>query len=562
MTELMRRTGKALARPSILAFLAFAAIGAATSRGVAWTDDARFYVPAAAAYADWLQTAVAGAVTLDFQPWSRARLDETFRNNREHPPVGKLVMGIGWLVLHDWTGLLGEVDACRFAVMLLWAAMCAAVFSLVRRAHGTAAGVFTGLALVFMPRVLFHAHAETLDMPVAALLVLTSASLWRCLERPSLAAGIATVVLYALALGAKLNAPFFLVAVFLYILLLQPFERDATMLRLPRIPVVVVGMALASPLITWALWPWLWFDTAARLQAYVQFHAQHYGILFYFAGVLYGEKIAPWYAPGLMAAITVPVPVLLLALAGALPPLRSLVASVPLVRRWAVSEAGAWRDDPRARFAMLVFLQAAVQIAAVSAPSVPVYGGIKLFLPAFPFLAMLAGSGFAMIIRDADLLHLGLRARRAIVAATAAALLAPGVVGVLAYGGAWLSYYNSLVGGVRGATASGFERQYYDLAYDELRATLEEQLPDGGSVAVLPNPKEYGPYFSRWQKEGRLSRRIHRALPERADLLVLTHERRWREYTEHQARYRTRPRLAQHTVHGVPMFTVYDLREP
>jgi hypothetical protein len=51
-------------------------------------------------------------------------------------------------------------------------------------------------------------------------------------------------------------------------------------------------------------------------------------------------------------------------------------------------------------------------------------------------------------------------------------------------------------------------------------------------------------------------------LPERADLLVLTHERRWREYTEHQARYRTRPRLAQHTVHGVPMFTVYDLREP
>jgi hypothetical protein len=55
---------------------------------------------------------------------------------------------------------------------------------------------------------------------------------------------------------------------------------------------------------------------------------------------------------------------------------------------------------------------------------------------------------------------------------------------------------------------------------------------------------------------------VHRAPPDRADLLVLTHERRWRDYPELRARYRTKPRLAHHAVHDVPMFTVYDLRQP
>ena len=53
-------------------------------------------------------------------------------------------------------------------------------------------------------------------------------------------------------------------------------------------------------------------------------------------------------------------------------------------------------------------------------------------------------------------------------------LLAPGVIGTLTHRGAWLSYYNELAGGLRGATANGYERQYYDLAYPALRDALEQ----------------------------------------------------------------------------------------
>ena len=122
------------------------------------------------------------------------------------------------------------------------------------------------------------------------------------------------------------------------------------------------------------------------------------------------------------------------------------------------------------------------------------------------------------------------------------------------------SLYNALAGGVRGATVSGYERQYYDLAYPMLRDALAKHLPDGGGVAVLPNPKEYTPYLNRWKQSGELARGIVRAPPERADILVLTHERRWRGYPELQARYRGLPLLERFSVAGVPMVSVYDLR--
>ena len=87
------------------------------------------------------------------------------------------------------------------------------------------------------------------------------------------------------------------------------------------------------------------------------------------------------------------------------------------------------------------------------------------------------------------------------VPATAALLLLPGFAGLVLYRGAWLSYYAEWTGGVRGAARTGVETQYYDLAYDALADDLAALLPNGGTVAVLPNPKEYAPYLERWRAD-------------------------------------------------------------
>jgi hypothetical protein len=187
---------------------------------------------------------------------------------------------------------------------------------------------------------------------------------------------------------------------------------------------------------------------------------------------------------------------------------------------------------------------------------VPVYGGVKLFLPAFPFIAVLAGLTFAHIENEVRRWALP----RWVLPATAVLALLPGLLGIFSYRGAWLSYYGELAGGLRGATELGLERQYYDLAYPELAEALRTALPSGGRVAILPNPKEYASYVVRWQRQGELPPSIRLVAPEQAEVVVLTHERRWAEYAELMARYRQKPLLYRREVAGVPLFSVYDLR--
>ncbi len=552
-------------RPAAWVFLGFAILGFATAGDVPWSDDARFYVPAAKLHGQWIER----LIRLDFAALSPAGIDHHFAHNAEHPPVGKLAMGLTWLVLHHWTGLLEEVQACRAAVTLLWALMAAAVFGLVRRYAGWPSGLFAALCLATMPRLLYHAHAETLDLPVAALYLLSTVALWRCLEEPSWRRGILAVVLFGLTLGTKLNAPFLLVAVAAYILVRSPIRWQrheegkrsdrGHALRLPPIPWVVIGMVLVSPLITWALWPWLWVDTTTRLNEYLLFHLQHYGIYFYFAGHLYGEQVAPWYAPLVMTASTLPLPIAFVAALGCGRPLLATLTRLPGLRRLNPTPGSTLETDPQARLGLFILLHAAVQLAAVSLPGIPKYGGIKLFLPLLPLIAVLAGFGFAAC--EGEIRRRFVERRRGLViAVTALALLAPGGIGAVMYRDAWLSYYNSLAGGLRGATAAGYERQYYDLAYPEIAVALTELLPNGGSVAVAPNQKEYTPYLARWQRLAELPRGVRLARVGQADLLLLTHERRWAAYPDLMAVHRGRPLLYRFAPGGVPLFSIYDLR--
>ncbi|MBI3179481.1 MAG: glycosyltransferase family 39 protein [Deltaproteobacteria bacterium] len=543
-------------RHALVVFLAAAVLGLAIDRQVPWTDDARFYVPAAASYGEWLARAVSGPVRGDFSAWSRHQIDTAFRANHEHPPAGKYVMAVGWLVFYRGLGWLDEIAACRVGVTLLWAWLCALTFALVRDARGPAAGLFAALATATMPRLMFHGQVETLDLPVTAFTVASATMLWRTLEAPRLRTGVAAVLFFAFALGTQLNAPFILVAAAAYLLITRPPQRAGTLLRLPDLPLVLAGMLLLSPLLVWLMWPWLWFDTWPRLVAYAQYHLHHYGIYFLYRGELYSDTPAPWHAPWVMLAFTVPLPVLALALCGAWPPIKTMLARLPGVGRPDLTPLVELERSPAQRLALFVILQALVQLVAVSLPGVPVYGGDKLFLPAFPFAAVLSGLAFAALAEQAR----AYRRSRLVLGVTMAALLLPGALGVLLYRGSWLSYYNELAGGVRGATRAGYERQYYDLAYPELATALNQLLPNGGRVAVLPNPKEYAPYFARWRGLERLHQGVELAPLGEAHLLVLTHERRWREYPELHARFRTRPLAARFDVAGVPLFSIYDLR--
>jgi len=285
------------------------------------------------------------------------------------------------------------------------------------------------------------------------------------------------------------------------------------------------------------------------LADYLRFYLDHHPSLFYYRGTIYDVPFAPWHAPFVMAAITTPLPILALALAG---------TAVALARGRAPDPRLDAGEETRS-LDLLVLLNAASTIGAVALPNVPKYGGVKLFEPFFPFLAILAAVGLEALARAvADAARRGPRAP--------SWLWAMGLLLIVGTG-AWkmarrhpyhLSYYNALVGGLPGAERYGFETQYYDLWYMDLARFLDGHYPGGVRVFFQPNNKEYLRHVEWYYRAGRLRRNVV-IVPEEsmADLVVLTHEMRWPQYPALRSRLATRPVVHEIRVDGVALVTVY-----
>jgi hypothetical protein len=316
-------------------------------------------------------------------------------------------------------------------------------------------------------------------------------------------------------------------------------------------------MLILGPLTFLGVWPWIWFDTFQRIGAYIGFHLHHYGIYFlYFGQVFDKEPYAPWHAPFVMAATTTPLAVSILALIG-------IRFSVPAIAN-RLRFTGGPDDDARKEgdLLLMAILNAAVMIASVAFSGGPKYGGEKLFMPFFPFWCLLAGYGavelFSMLWSA-----LGTRGPRLralipgvfVVAAASAAALE------IDFGAYALSEYGGLAGGLRGATALGFERQYYDVAFRDLVHWLDDQAPQGLRVHFLPNNWEYVRTYNWYRKTGELRQDIAVANNEgEADWIVITHERRFSRYGDDLRRYRGRPVLKEKIVDGTPIWSVVKVR--
>lgn len=506
------------------------------------TDDDDFYIPAGASYAAWL-----GKLFGPGEALSRKAVDAAFEINHEHPPFAKYVFGVSGAALGGWLGPVAgpRFGSSVFSLMAALSILWMAVEGLGRR-RGLWVGGFAMLLLLALPRWFFHARVATLDVPVAGMYALTAALAFRA-ERSNRAAWALGPV-FGLATATKLNAPFLVVPYIAFALLRRRLGRAEDLpgraWGLPRFPVGLVSMAVLGPLTFFAVWPWMWFDTIERVGSYVGFHLKHYGIYFLYFGRLYDkDPFAPWTMPFVMAAITAPLALWVLAGVG---------SGLGLFRR-----GGAEEGQGERALVGWALLNAAATIATVAFSGGAKYGGAKLFLPFFPFLALLAGYGGHRLVEA--LREVGdLRWRRGGWGALALAPLA-GFGLMLQTWQAPLSSYNAAIGGLRGATAAGFERQYYDLAFHDVVRFLNDEGPESLKVHFLPNNWEYVRTYKWYAKEGRLREgvKVVRS-PNQAQWMIITHERRFARYGADLARHRGWRVLKERKVDGVPLWTVLE----
>ena len=523
---------------AVLVGIASALLLSLGHRDVGYVRDEGIYFVASRAYGRW-----AGAlVDAPGEALSAKARDRAFAINREHPPLMKLAAGVSARLLAEpsapapgqeleepaadglWP-ILPEGAAMRLPAQLL-AGIGAALLVLAGASLGGSllAGLLAAGWFITLPRVWFNAGLHCFDVPVAvatlALALTYRAALcdrrWALLLGPLL--GVAIVI--------KHNALFLPV---LFLLHYGICLARAGAWRSPKLwlPLGMWSVALGAPLTAFALWPWLWTAPVQRLTEYVQFHRLHAYYNAEFLGINYNRPPLPTELPLVLTWATVPTALLLVALLGLGIALRRDLSKRtdiknnpgPRPRSWAAPLRPEERLD-----GVLLALLASFPLVLIALPTVPIFGGTKHWLTAYPFLALAAAIAWGALWRHLDLP----RRWRGLQALALLVLLVPSTWSTIHSHPFGLSAYAPLAGGTRGAAELGLMRGFWGHAVTPLLPELDAL--DERQRGRLYIHDLHGLSLRQYLREGRWPAGVKATAANRARAGLLFHERHMLTY--------------------------------
>lgn len=576
---------------------------AVASRSLGFTRDEGYYFSAAENHVGYIETSLQGLRTghpLAFA--DRQVIDRWLGYNSEHPPLMKTLFGVSWRLLHRCQcpqegglhpvaypsrhrtlPLLSQSAAMRLPTQVLGGLLVAAVYLFGALCLSRLAGLLAAALTLLQPRLFFHSQLACFDAPVTAFIFLTTlAYLWAILAtspRQRFWRGVVFALVLAAAMLTKHNT-FFLPPILLLHWLYLKRGQVARLFRRQRadqtvaepvwswlLPPWALCAATITPLIYLLGWPYLWPAPVTRFLAYVGFHLHHVHYNIEYLGVNYNRPPYPLHYVPLMTLFTVPVTTLLLSGLGLFFLRRgSASAAATSVAQAADGAAGSVAEQPSIAAPAvaplaLILLSLAWPIAVIMRPGTPIFGAEKHWLPAVPFIALLAGAGAQWAVaRLPTLGGLSPRALRYATAILALVVTMPAAVEVARSHPYALTHYNALAGGPRGGADLGMNRHFWGYAVRGLFPTLNDKARPLASI-----------YFhdANWNmlqmsmKDGLLRRDLRDSGIEEpgvraADLGLLLHERHFNkyEYWLWDAFGSTRP-LAVVTHEGVPVATLY-----
>jgi hypothetical protein len=393
--------------------------------------------------------------------------------NPDHPPLGRLLIGIA----HELTAPLLRPDVPVEAVTVtcgraasagLFALTVLLIGTVTGRWYGTVAGAAAAASLLLMPRLFAHAHLASLETGVGLLYaatVLCAADGWQGPRRPRWGWVVAAGVLLGLTLLTKIQG----------VLLPIPLAVWALWRWHVRGLWAVVIFGLVGVLVFFVGWPWLWLDPMNHLREYFGRTTERQVLSCWYLGTKWADRDVPWHYSWVMFLTTVPLGLHALGIAG-LSVLRRSPSPV-------AAQGHAGPGDRVARGAWggrLVLLNVLWPLAFFGLPGITVYDGSRLFLMVFPLWGVLIGAGFGRLTT-------WLKTRWG--SRLGPAVLGCGLLlqsyGVIALHPCQLSYYNLLVGGLRGASRLGFEVTYWG---DSLTRDLLALVADDGPHTVYVAP--------------------------------------------------------------------------
>ncbi len=315
---------------------------------------------------------------------------------------------------------------------------------------------------------------HTKDIPFASAMMAATFFLIRVargLPRPRRRDIVALGLLAGAALGIRILGFLLAIYVVLAILLYLPwpergaerrrFLMDSALRMLPALPLAYLVMILS--------WPWAALSPLNPIRGLIAFSDFHYGIRTAFAGRIYEMGNVPrLYVP---VYILIRVPLITIGAAA--------LAMISLLQRGAGPDRAAHKDIA------LLSLTVIFPVASHVISHGPAFSGLRHFLFVIPPLAVLAGVGLDKLLE---------------VLAARGRMLASGGLAVMAACFLWETttlvrlhpyeylYYNSLVGGLKGASRR-YDLDYWFNSMPETIRLLEAYL------------RRRAPLDANWSKE-------------------------------------------------------------
>lgn len=306
----------------------------------------------------------------------------------------------GWFEIHElppvvkWLGAatvsLGGSGWTRLAALRIFPALAfggslALLYLIAGRITGSYRWAWLGPAIYALhPRVLGHAQIAATETVFAFVNLLVIWVAMHDLRKWRWKAALAGTL--GLALATKVNG-IVLIAVILFWLptrhLIDPGLRRRSADW--KDTSLSMGLALvAAPLAAWAIWPWMWDDTVARIAEYRRFIAEHahQGVWYFGEKWNFDADRLPVTYPLFIAHLTAPAALLALFWTGTIAGLTRL----------------AWRRGLPAH-AYLAALATLAPFLASSLPGTPKYDGARLFFPVFSGAALLTVIGLFWLAR-------------------------------------------------------------------------------------------------------------------------------------------------------------------
>ncbi|MCK9463445.1 MAG: glycosyltransferase family 39 protein [Proteobacteria bacterium] len=530
--------------------VAYLAVLLATAKDVGFSRDEGFYFSAARLYQGWFDV-LSDAPGRAVDPKIVKRFWEY---NSEHPALMKTLFGFSERILHEKLGWLSAATALRLPGMLTGALAIYLIYLFGSFAFGAREGLFGALAFALIPQPFYHAHLCCFDMPVTAAWLLVVYLYWRSLS--STRFGVAAGIAFGFAVCVKLNALFLPFVVGLHYVLLRwawRRRRAAGDAGAPPKPWAFVSGAIFAPIIFFAHWPWLWHDTVSRVGMYLGFHGSHV----HYNTAYFGENVinapTPISYPFVMTLFTISTVTIVLFFAGAFLRARHHLGGRRL--RFVLERTAPVGPPSRDGLDLLLLIAGLFPIALIALPNVPIFGGTKHWMPAMPFITMIAGVGAA---RLADVAASLLRRwpGRLVGAAVVALLLLPPLQQTAASHPFGLAFYVPLIGGAPGAASLGMLRQFWGYTTQGVAPYLNAHVGKGGRAWFHDTAP---PSVAMFREQGLVRRDIRAAnRPQDAEFALLHHELHMiHNETWIWNAYRSIAPVHVLTYQGVPMVSVY-----